>query len=339
MKLAPNNLASHLKKPLLPCYLVSGDEPLLVAETLDAIRDAAREQGYTSRDLHVQSPGFDWQTLASSANNLSLFATRRILELRLPTGKPGREGAAAIAGLAEQSGDDLLFLVVTPKLDRSAAGSKWVKALESRGATIQVWPVALRDLPGWISARMRKLDLSPDTEAVRMIADRVEGNLLAADQEIEKLRLLHGAGPVTAEDVSRAVADSSRFDVFQLVDAALAGDTRRALRILGGVRAEGIEPVVVVWALTRELRTLARLAASVEAGQNLGPAMQRTGVWRSRQNLVRSCLGRHHSRDFYRLIQAGRQADAMAKGQMAGDAWQVATNIVWQLSAGGRLAA
>ncbi len=283
--------------------------------------------------------GFDWKELAATGFELSLFSRRRIVELRLPTGKPGREGGAAIIELAEKAGEDLLFVVQTPKLDRNTANAKWAKSLDALGGTVQVWPISPRDLPAWIAARMQQSGLSPDRDAVRMIADRVEGNLLAAQQEIEKLRLLLGEGTVSAEDVNRAVADSSRFDVYQLVDAALMGDTPRALRILDGVHAEGVDAVIVVWALTRELRVLARLAESVESGGNLGAALQKSGVWRNRQNIVRACVGRHSLAGFHAMIQASRIADAAAKGQMAGDAWQLATNLVWRLSADRRVAA
>ncbi len=332
MKIPANNLSRHLEQNLLPCYLIAGDELLLVQEALDEIRKSARQGGFDSRDLHVQMQGFNWQELAGAGNNLSLFAEKRIVELRLPTGKPGRDGGAAIAELAEQAGDDLLFLISAPKIDKRTAASKWVKSLEAKGALVQVWPVGLRELPTWIAARMKNLGLQPDREAARMIADRVEGNLLAAQQEIEKLRLLLGEGPVTADDVNKAVVDSSRYDVYQLVDAALGGDPKRALRILSGIRAEGVDAVVVIWALTRELRVLARLQASVEGGENLGSALQKARVWRSRENLFRACISRHRASDFYRLIQASQHADAVAKGQAAGDKWQLATNIIWQLA-------
>lgn len=332
MNLSANRLSAHLEKTLLPCYLIAGDELLLVQEAIDAIRRAAREKGFDSRDLHVQMQGFNWQELAGEGANLSLFAERRIVELRLPTGKPGRDGGAAIAQLAEQAGDDLLFLITAPKIDKRTAATKWVKSIEAKGAFVQVWPVGPRDLPGWLTTRMRALGLKPDREAVRIIADRVEGNLLAAQQEIEKLRLLLGEGDVSADDVNKAVVDSSRFDVYQLVDAALLGNPQRALRILGGIRAEGVDAVVVIWALTRELRVLAKLQASVEAGDNLGSALQKARVWKSRENIFRACIARHRTRDFYQLIQASRRADAVAKGQAAGDKWQLATNIVWQLS-------
>ena len=339
MKIPANRLSSHLREPLKPCYLITGDEPLLVEEALDEVRDAARRQGFDSRDLHVQLTGFDWNALANAGAELSLFASRRIVELRLPTGKPGREGSAAIAELAGNAGEDLLFIVQAPKLDRSAANSKWVKTLEARGAVVQVWPIGPRDLPQWIGERMRRVGLQPDRDAVRVIADRVEGNLLAADQEIEKLRLLHGEGTVSGEDVRAAVADSSRFDVYQLADAALAGNSSRALRILDGLRAEGVSEVVVLWAITRELRLLAQLAEAAASGENLGSVMQKHRVWNSRQNLLRGCLGRHDRDGFFALMQAARQADAVAKGQQHGDAWQLATNLVWQLATGNRRAA
>ena len=339
MKIAPDRLATQLRKTLKSCYLVSGDEPLLVQEALDAIRAAARAEGFDSRDLHLQLPGFDWKSLAADASAMSLFSSRRIIELRLPTGKPGREGGAAITELAGKADRDLLFIVQTPKLDRGTANAKWVKALESAGDVVQLWPVGPRELPGWINERMVRAGLTPDREAVRMIADRVEGNLLAAQQEIEKLRLLLGEGRIDAAAVEQAVAQSSRYDVYQLADAALSGNLSRALRVLDGVRAEGVDAVVVLWALTRELRTLARLSLLTESGQPLGAAMQQCGVWRNRQGLVRACVGRHRSADFLALLQACRTADATAKGQQRGDAWQLATNILWRLSGNARAAA
>lgn len=334
MKIPANQLTSSVKKSLLPCYLVSGDEHLLVQEALDAIRAAAREQGFGARELHVATTGFDWADLTGSSANLSLFAEKRIVELRLPTGKPGRQGGACIVELLENTGDDLLLLISAPKLDRSAAASKWAKAVEAHGAFVQVWPVDLRELPTWIGRRMIEAGLKPDKNAVRLIADRVEGNLLAADQEIQKLRLLLGEGEVSVDDVNKAVADSSRYDVYKLADAAVGGDATRALRILDGVRAEGTEAVIVVWALTRELRVLAKLADLVRSGMELGSALQKSGVWRNRQAIVRSCVARHRTNDFYRLLKIARRADAAAKGQSGENAWQLATDIVLGLTVG-----
>ncbi len=328
MKLQANQLSSHLKNNLAPCYLVTGDEHLLVDEALNDIRTAAREKGFTSRDLFVATAGFDWSSLANSSANLSLFAEQRIVELRLPTGKPGRAGGQAIVDLVERLGPELMLIVSAPKLDRGAAASKWAKTLDGRGVSLALWPIGVRELPGWIANRMRQAGLVPDRGAVNVIADRVEGNLLAAQQEIEKLRLLLGEGEVSASDVESAVADSSRFDVYKLADAAMAGDAKRALRILSGLRAEGVEPVIVVWALTRELRTLTRLADAVAQRADLGRAMQKCGVWRNRQGLVRSCLGRHQPQAFAGLLRDTAAADAAAKGQLRRDPWQLITDIV-----------
>ncbi|MDJ0940791.1 MAG: DNA polymerase III subunit delta [Woeseiaceae bacterium] len=339
MKLQANQLAAHLKNNLASCYLVSGDEPLLVDEALDGIRAAARERGFTARELHVATTGFDWSQLAAAGSNLSLFAERRIVELRLPTGKPGRAGGQAIVDFTAALSPDLMLVVVTPKLDRSSAASKWAKTLDTAGASVPVWPVGVRELPGWVADRMRRVGLKPSREAVAMISDRVEGNLLAAQQEIEKLRLLLGEGEVSAEDVSNAVADSSRYDVYKLADAALAGDAKRALRILDGLREEGVEPVIVVWSLTRELRTLARIADMLGARVDLGTAMQQSGVWRNRQGLVRSAIGRQSRAQILKLLKACGRADATAKGQAPGDPWEKIAEIVLGLSLRPRKAA
>lgn len=339
MKIQANQLSSHLNNNLAPCYLVTGDEHLLVAEALDGIRQAARARGFTARESHVATQWFDWAALGASSSNLSLFAEQRLIELRLPTGKPGREGSKAIADLVEQLGPDLMLIVSTPKLDKSGAASKWVKALDARGVHLTIWPIGPRELPGWIAARMRAAGLQPDRGAAGLIADRVEGNLLAAGQEIEKLRLLLGEGPVSEEQVANAVADSSRYDVYKLVDAAMAGDAQRAVRILGGLRAEGLEPVIVFWALGRELRTLTSLAEAVESRGDLGAAMQRARVWRNRQALVRACVSRLPASDFRRLLKGVGEGDAAAKGRLRVDPWQVATEVLVGLALGGKRAA
>ncbi len=339
MKLYADRLTSHLQNNLAPCYLVSGDEHLLVEEALDEIRAAAREQGFTSRESQVAMSNFNWSELAAIGSNLSLFAERRVIELRLPTGKPGRDGSAAICEFVERLGDELLLIVITPRLDKNNSNAKWVKTLSAKGIFLPIWPVELRELPRWIADRMRRAGLDPDREAVAMIVDRVEGNLLAARQEIEKLRMILGEGPVTGEDVSTAVANSSRYDVYKLVDAAVSGDAQRAMKILNGLRGEGTEPVMVIWALTRELRTLVRLADTVRQNSDLGAAMNAARVWKKRQAMIRACIGRHRHTDFYRLLKATGRADAAAKGQAAGDPWQLGADIVVSLSLGDRRAA
>lgn len=332
MKIQVNQLSSHLMKSLAACYLVTGDEHLIVGEALDAIRKAARERGFTARETHVTSTSFDWNALWASTANMSLFAEKRIVELRLPTGKPGKVGGQAIVDLVDQAGPDLLFIVTGPKLDKNTSASKWAKTIEKKGVSLPIWPISVRELPAWIANRMRAAGLQPDREAVSLLADRVEGNLLAADQEIEKLRLLLGEGKVSAQDVSNAVANSSRYDVYKLTDSALAGDARRSVKILGGLRAEGVEPVIVMWALTRELRTLVTLDDAIRQGADLGSAMQKARIWSSRQGLVRSCISRHQHGDFHKMLKATGRADAAAKGQRTGDPWQLVTDVVVSLS-------
>jgi len=339
VKIQANQLSSHLKKKLAPCYLVTGDEHLLVAEALDSIRSAARDQGFISRELYVATTGFDWAHLRNASANLSLFSEKRIIELRLPTGKPGKAGGQAIVDLVEQLDAELLLIVSAPKLDRGTSASKWAKSLEGKGVNTAIWPVGVRELPGWIAGRMRSVGLQPDRDAIALIADRIEGNLLAAGQEIEKLRLLLGEGAVTADDVSNAVANSSRYDVYKLADAALAGDAKRAMKILIGLQAEGVEPVIVVWSLTRELRILASLADAIRQGMDLSSGMKKAGVWQTRQALVRSCVGRHQPGAFYQLLKAASRADQAAKGQSRSDPWQLVTDIVIGLSLPGSRAA
>ncbi len=312
-------------------------------EALDAIRAAARKQGFTERDLHITGPGFDWRQMQGGSANMSLFAERRIFELRMPSAKPGKEGGAAIVDLVGNAGPDMLLLVVAPKLDKASQSTAWVKALDARGGQIQVWPIDQRELPGWIAGRMRNRGLDPEPDAVRMIADRIEGNLLAAQQEIEKLHLLLGKENervnITAEHVSRAVVNSSRYDVYKLVDAAVSGNAQRALRILGGLHNEGVEPVIVAWALTRELRMLAGLADSLEAGAEAGNAMRKCGVWQNRQGIVRTCVTRHTVKSLQKLLQSAGRTDAAAKGQLGGDPWQLAMDTVLGLAADSACAA
>mgnify|MGYP001159963911 FL=1 len=332
MKISSNNLSGQLKKSLLPCYFVSGDEPLLVQEALDSIRQTAHENGFTSRDLFFQTQGFDWNEIFESSRNLSLFSEKRIIELRLTTGRPGREGSAAIIDIIEQIDDDLLFLISSPKLDKQSLSSKWVKSLESSGCRVEVWPVNIKDLPKWIELRMKKYDFLPDSDSIKLISSRVEGNLLAANQEIEKLALQLEKGRITEEDIRRTIVDSSRFDVYKLLDAVLEGDSRRSLKILNGLKQEGIEVLVILWALARELRVLIKIAVGFESGENINSLMNKIGVWRNRQNLVRTCINRHKSSEFYYLIQSIFYADSVAKGQLIGDKWQYTTNIIVQLS-------
>ncbi|CAN5290561.1 DNA polymerase III subunit delta [soil metagenome] len=332
MKISPDQLPGRLARGLAPVYLVAGDEPLLVMEACDAIRGTARAAGFSERELIVAERGYNWTALEGRSANLSLFAAKRILEIRLPTGKPGSEGAAALARLAEGGLDDTLLLVVTPKLEGGARLPAWAKSLDRAGAFIQVWPVDASRLPRWIDTRMRARGLHPAREAVELLAERVEGNLLAADQEIEKLLLLAGPGAVDVDAVRRVVADSARFDVWQLVDAALIGEAARALRILEGLRAEGVEPVFILWALVRELRALATAASEMKTGRTAEQAVAAARVWPKRRSLVRQALMRHDAASASALVSSSAHADQVLKGCRPGLSWEQLSRLVAGLS-------
>jgi len=336
MQLRPEQLDAHLKKSLAPVYFISGDEPLRVLEAADAIRAAARERGYDERDVLNVQAGFDWNSLQAEAGNLSLFASRRIIELRLPTGKPGDAGARALREYAERPPEDMLLLVTAGKLEPAARKSKWLQALDRAGVVLPVWPLKPQEFTGWLQARMRRQGLQPDREALQMLAERVEGNLLAAVQEIDKLFLLRGAGAVTGADILQLVADHARYDVFGLVDAALAGDAVRSVRILQGLRAEGTAEPVVLWALAREIRSLCAMSTVVAAGTGVPAVLAQYRVWDARKQAVGAALQRHRPAQCRDLLRRCAWLDRVCKGQAAGNPWDELLQLILQL-AGNRL--
>jgi DNA polymerase-3 subunit delta len=319
MKLFPEKLEAQLKQGLLPIYLFSGDEPLQLGEAADAVRRHAREQGFTEREVMHAEKGFDWNELLMASNAMSLFAEKRVIDLRLPSGKPGKEGGAALAEYAARPPEDTVLLITSGKIDKRSQSAKWYKALDKIGATLQVWPVETRDMPNWLNQRMRAHGLQPEREAVAVIAERVEGNLLAAAQEVDKLVLLNGKGPLSLEQVEAAVSDSARFDVFGLVDAALAGDAARASRMLDGLRGEGVEPILVLWALTREIRSLADMAAQIESGKGMDGVLVR--VWGKRKGPVKAGLQRHNRVRWQQMLRRAARLDRVIKGAATGNAW------------------
>jgi DNA polymerase-3 subunit delta len=312
LKFNSDTLLSHLEQQLLPAYLISGDDPLLTAEATDAVRARARSAGFTERETHFMERGGDWNDVRASANNLSLFAERRIVEIRMPTAKPGNTGSAAIVSLLESRDPDRLLIINTPKLDRDAQGSEWVRAVETHGALVQIWPVDASRLVGWLRTRAKRLRLNAEDEALEILAERTEGNLLAAHQELEKLRLLVQGDRVTAEDVFGSVADSARYDVFQLGECALAGDTARALRMIEGLRAEGVEPTLVLWSLSKAVRDL---WGAIHGGSGGGRS------WGRQSAALEKGQRRAAQLSFGRLTVRAARADRMIKGRETGDAW------------------
>ncbi|WP_312929390.1 DNA polymerase III subunit delta [Stutzerimonas nitrititolerans] len=336
MKLSPAQLGKHLQGSLAPVYVVSGDEHLLCQEACDAIRAACRQQAFSERQVLSVESGFDWGQLLEAGANLSLFAEKRLLELRIPNGKPGDKGAAALLHYLARPAEDTVLLISLPKLDGSTQKTKWAKALiDGKDVQfLQVWPVDAAQLPQWIRQRLSQAGLAADQEAVELIAARVEGNLLAAAQEIEKLKLLAEDGRVTADTVQAAVADSARYDVFGLIDAGLQGHPEHSLRMLEGLRGEGIEAPVILWALARELRLLANIAQQYAQGVPLERAFSqaRPPVWDKRRPLVSKALQRHDVAGWQRLLMAAQLIDEQIKGQAEGDPWIGLSNLCLQLS-------
>lgn len=309
-------------------------------EAADAIRSAARQQGFDERQVFSADANFDWGTLLQAGASMSLFAEKRLLELRLPSGKPGDKGAAAFIEYCSRPAEDTLLLISLPKLDGSAQKTKWGKALIDGEQTqfIQIWPVDASQLPQWIRQRLSQAGLSASQDAVELIAARVEGNLLAAAQEIEKLKLMAEGGQITVETVQAAVADSARFDVFGLVDAILNGEAAHALRMLEGLRGEGVEPPVILWALSRELRALANMSLQYSQGTPLDKVFSqaRPPVWDKRKPLMSKALQRYSAPRWAQLLLDAQRIDAQIKGQAAGSPWSSLSRLSL-LMAGQRL--
>ena len=332
MRVYPDKLNEHLGTQLAATYLVSGDEPLQLGECGDAIRATARDAGHTTREVLEVGPGFDWHRLSAEAAAFSLFAEKKIIDLRVPNGKPGAEGSKALIAYCSNPPPDALLLLTLPKIDRQQQNSKWFKAIDALGVVIQVWPIDQQRLPGWIEQRLRSVGIQASREAVRMLADQTEGNLLAARQEIEKLLLLHGQGPLDADQLSAAIADSARYDVFELVDSALRGEALRCLHILEGLRTEGIAAPVVLWAMHREVRSMTRISADIAKGLNADQAIARAKVFNKRTALVRRGLKRLRTPEWLALLDHCHRADSAIKGLGSESPWLLFEDIVLTMS-------
>ncbi|MDQ1302167.1 MAG: polymerase subunit delta [Pseudomonadota bacterium] len=337
MQLRAEQLGAHLSAPqggnLSACYLFSGDEPLLVSEALDALRAAALRQGCDERESFTVDRGFDWAALVASLGMGSLFSAGKVVVLRLPTAAPGDEGSRALRALAARPTDGNVVVVVTPALTRKMAEAAWASALHKSGVWVEFRAPSPTELPRWIARRLKSARLSCEEEAAELLAARVEGNLLAAQQEIDKLGLLYPAGTqLSVAQVQAAVADGARFDVFQLGDAALAGETSRAVRILNGLREEGVAAPLVLWALVREVLVL--VDAGLRAGRDLPleQAVQAAGVWQSRTGLYTRALRGRKPSSLRRLLGMAGAADQIVKGARRGEAWNALLELTLALT-------
>jgi len=332
MKVYVEKLAAELSKKKQTIYIVSGDEHLLVQESCDLIRSQLRKDGFSERELFHVEGSFDWEEVLFSANSMSLFAEKKLIELRIPNGKPGDKGAKAIQSYLEHMADDTVLLFILPKLDAATQRSKWFKALEAKAAFVQIWPVEVGKLPAWISARFRKVGLTPTPDAVGALIDRVEGNLLAASQEIERLSLTTGSGEISLEQVVDGVSDNTRFDVFGLIDAAVGQKPDRALKIVRGLRSEGSEMLAITGLLARELRSLVNMSAAVRGGQSIDSVLNGYKVWAKRKPIVGQCLKQQSPSRIQSCLRRVANIDRFVKGAATGEPWDELERLVLTLS-------
>lgn len=322
MQLKPEHLAAALKKGLSPVYFLSGDEPLQLGEVADAVRAAARKAGYDTREVLSVDSAFSWNELSEAAGSLSIFADKKIIDLRLSTGTPGLDGAKVLIAYCERPPEDTLLLITAAKVTSASLKTRWFQALDKAGCVIQVWPLEAQDLLRWLQQRMQARGLQAEPEGLKILASRIEGNLLAAAQEIEKLYVLYGVGHLSQQQIFDVVADSSRFDVFKLVDSVLAAKVGRILKILSGLKAEGVAAPVVLWALTREARVLIKIKRALASGQNRAVVFKNNQIWDKRQQLVSDALKRLSELDLNKILTLSAKADRQIKGREQGEPWE-----------------
>ena len=343
MQLGLNQLQAHLGKGLRSLYTLYGDEPLQQQEAADAIRAAARAGGYSERSSHtVAGAHFDWSAVLAAGGSLSLFADKQILEIRIPSGKPGKDGSQALQQIAESArgNDSTLTLVLLPRLDKATKSGAWFSALDANGVTLQIEPIERAALPPWIAQRLasqgqRVVPGEEGQRALQLFADRVEGNLLAAHQEIQKLALLHPAGELHGEQIEQAVLNVARYDVFKLSDAVLSGQLARVQRMLDGLQAEGVAEVLVHWALAEDIRALKRVKDAIAAGRPLPMALREQRIWGAKERFFERIVPRLSDQDAAQLLQSAHTVDGIVKGLKAPgwpqDGWQALRRLAFEM--------
>lgn len=332
MQIKAEQLAASLRKNSLPLIWISGDEPLLVQEACDTVRQFAREQGFAEREVLDAGKGFDWTRLLAAGNDMSLFAEHKLLDLRLADGKLDEEGRSALLRYLENPNPDNLLLLTTDKVEKASQSTKWFKALEARALFCQIWPVQESELPQWIGQRLHKLGMQADDEVLQLLADKVEGNLLAANQEVQKLRILSPGDKLDAATVLETVSDSSRFDVYTLAEACLAGNSARALKILQHLQAEGGEVLALLGALCGQIRSLAAMQEDLANGHHINAVLQNHRVWNKRTQMVRHALQQHNSASLQALLARARRVDQSAKRLLDLRPWDEITDLVLKFS-------
>jgi DNA polymerase-3 subunit delta len=340
MQLRIDALEAHLVKALAPLYVISSDEHLLSLESADRIRKCARQQGFTEREVLVAERGFKWGALAAANQSQSLFGERKLIELRIPTGKPGKDGGQALQEYAATLSPDNVTLITLPKLDWTMQKAAWFGALQQAGVYMEIPLVERSQLPNWISVRLATQQQHADKASVEFIADRVEGNLLAAYQEIRKLALLHPQGKLTFEQVQDAVLNVARYDVFKLNEAMLAGDPGRLMRMIDGLKGEGEALPLVLWAITDEIRMLLKLKSGMGQGRSLGQLLKEYRIRGPRERLMDGAMRRVTLPVLQQALQDAAQIDRMVKGlraeALAGDPWDALLQLGLCVARGAR---
>jgi DNA polymerase III subunit delta len=337
MQLRGGDLEADLARGLRPLYVIHGDEPLLALEAADAVRAKSRASGYAERVVLLAERGFDWSQLAMSAAGMSLFGEKKLIELRIPTGKPGTDGAAAIEAHCQRLPPDATTLVTLPRLDRQGQGSAWFGALGAAGTIVNVYPVERAKLPQWIAARLARQNQHAGTEAIEFLVECVEGNLLAAHQEIQKLALLYPEGKLTLDQVRDAVLDVARFNVYQLTEAMLGGDASRLARVLDGLAAEGEPPLRVLWVMSEDIRAALKLQAGRAAGRRDPDIFRGERIWgEGRQRLVSQAAARMRGERLANALEHAAHIDRVAKGVADGAAWDELLQLGLRFTRDGR---
>ena len=338
MQLRVDALEGHLAKTLAPLYVISSDEHLLALEAADKIRRTARANGYTERDVLTVERTFKWGELLAANQALSLFGDKKLIELRIPTGKPGKDGGAALQSYAKDLSPDNLTLITLPKLDWQTAKAAWVASLQQAAVYIEIPAVERAALPNWIGTRLAAQGQSADRQSLDFIADRVEGNLLAAHQEIQKLGLLHEPGKLSFEQIHDAVLNVARYDVFKLSEAMLGGDAARLVRMLEGLKGEGEALPLVLWAVAEEIRTLLKLKSAMAQGRPLAALLKEYRIWGPRERMMDPALRRISLATLETAMREAAQVDKMVKGlrakAFAGDAWDAMLQLALRVARG-----
>ena len=322
MKISSEQLHQQLARDLKPLYTVFGNEPLLALEAGDRIRAKARAEGYTEREVLTADSGFKWNQLALAGSSQSLFATRKLLELRIPTGKPGKEGGETLQAYCQTLPPDTVTLIHVSDLDWRGQKAAWFEALERAGIAVEARAVTRKALPQWIAGRLQEQQQQADAATLEFIADRVEGNLLAAHQEVQKLGLLFPAGGISLDQVSAAVLDVARYDVFNLGEIMLDGDPLRLARVLDGLQGEGTAPPLVLWAFAEEIRAIGKILTGVNTGKPASLMLREARIWSpSHQNAMQNNLRRFTLAQATEALRHAALIDRMVKGLVRGDIW------------------